>query len=95
MIVYWTTEFGRMSCSQGSLKNPFGFTSWLAGGGVKGGVSYGATDDWSYKAVEKPVYCYDMLATVLHLLGIDHTRLTYRNNGIDRRLTDVPRPRAP
>ena len=91
-IVYWTTEFGRMPCSQGSLgrdHNPFGFTSWLAGGGVKGGVSYGATDEWSYKAVEKPVYCYDVHATVLHLLGIDHTRLTYRNNGIDRRLTDV------
>ncbi len=91
-IVYWTTEFGRMPCSQGSLgrdHNPFGFTSWLAGGGVKGGVSYGATDEWSYKAVEKPVYCYDIHATVLHLLGIDHTRLTFRNNGIDRRLTDV------
>ena len=91
-IVYWTTEFGRMPCSQGSLgrdHNPFGFTSWLAGGGIKGGVSYGATDEWSYKAVEKPVYCYDIHATVLHLLGIDHTRLTFRNNGIDRRLTDV------
>ena len=91
-IVYWTTEFGRMPCSQGSLgrdHNPFGFTSWLAGGGIKGGVSYGATDEWSYKAVEKPVYCYDLHATVLHLLGIDHTRLTFRHNGIDRRLTDV------
>ncbi len=91
-IVYWTTEFGRMPCSQGSLgrdHNPFGFTSWLAGGGIKGGVSYGATDEWSYKAVEMPVYCYDIHATVLHLLGIDHTRLTFRNNGIDRRLTDV------
>ncbi len=91
-IVYWTTEFGRMPCSQGSLgrdHNPNGFTSWLAGGGFKGGVSYGATDEWSYKAVEKPVYCYDVHATLLHQLGIDHTRLTYRNNGIDRRLTDV------
>jgi hypothetical protein len=91
-IVYWTTEFGRMPCSQGSKgrdHNPFGFTSWLAGGGIKGGVSYGATDEWSYKAVEKPVYCYDVHATVLHLLGIDHTKLTFRNNGIDRRLTDV------
>ncbi|MBL8230721.1 MAG: DUF1501 domain-containing protein [Bryobacterales bacterium] len=91
-IVYWTTEFGRMPCSQGSKgrdHNPFGFTSWLAGGGVKGGVTYGATDDWSYKAVEHPIYCYDLHATVLHLLGIDHTRLTFRNNGIDRRLTDV------
>ncbi len=91
-IVYWTTEFGRMPCSQGSKgrdHNPFGFTSWLAGGGVKGGTSYGTTDEWSYKAVENPVYCYEVHATLLHLLGIDHTRLTYRNNGIDRRLTDV------
>ena len=91
-IVYWTTEFGRMPCSQGSKgrdHNPFGFTSWLAGGGVRGGVTFGATDEWSYKAVEKPVYCYDVHATVLHLMGIDHTRLTYRHNGIDRRLTDV------
>lgn len=91
-IIYWTTEFGRMPCSQGSLgrdHNPFGFTSWLAGGGIKGGISYGATDEWSYKAVEKPVYCYDVHATVLHQLGIDHTKLTYRHNGIDRRLTDV------
>lgn len=91
-IVYWTTEFGRMPCSQGSKgrdHNPFGFTSWLAGGGVKGGTSYGRTDEWSYKAVENPVYCYEVHATLLHLLGIDHTKLTYRNNGIDRRLTDV------
>jgi hypothetical protein len=91
-IVYWTTEFGRMPCSQGSKgrdHNPFGFTSWLAGGGVKGGVSYGATDEWSFKAAENVTYCYDLHATVLHLLGIDHTKLTYRHNGIDRRLTDV------
>jgi hypothetical protein len=91
-IVFWTTEFGRMPCSQGSKgrdHNPFGFTSWLAGGGVKGGVTHGATDEWSYKAVDQPVYCYDVHATMLHLLGIDHTRLTYRHNGIERRLTDV------
>ena len=91
-IVYWTTEFGRMPCSQGSLgrdHNPFAFTSWLAGGGVRGGVTYGASDEWSYKVAENPIYCYDLHATVLHLMGIDHTRLTYRNNGIDRRLTDV------
>lgn len=91
-IVYWTTEFGRMPCSQGSKgrdHNPFGFTSWLAGGGIKGGLSFGATDEWSYKAIDRPVYCYDLHATVLHLLGIDHTRLTYRHNGIDRRLTGV------
>ena len=91
-IVYWTTEFGRMPCSQGGRgrdHNPFTFTSWLAGGGVKGGTTYGASDDWSFKAVDKPTYCYDVHATVLHLLGIDHKRLTFRHNGIDRRLTDV------
>ncbi len=91
-IVYWTTEFGRMPCSQGSKgrdHNPFAFTSWFAGGGFKGGTSYGASDEWSYKAVENPIFCYDIHATVLHLLGIDHSKLTYRHNGIDRRLTDV------
>lgn len=91
-IVMWTTEFGRMPCSQGGAgrdHNPFTFTTWLAGGGIKGGTTYGASDEWSYKAVENVTTCYDVHATVLHLLGIDHTRLTYRNNGIDRRLTDV------
>jgi len=91
-IVLWTTEFGRMPCSQGSLgrdHNPFGFTNWLAGGGIKGGTTYGATDEWSYKAIENPTYCYDVHATILHLLGIDHEQLTVRHNGIDRRLTDV------
>jgi hypothetical protein len=91
-LVLWTTEFGRMPCSQGGKgrdHNPFGFTNWLAGGGIRGGVSWGATDEWSYKAVDQPTYCYDIHATMLHLLGIDHTRLTYRHNGIDRRLTDV------
>jgi hypothetical protein len=91
-VVIWTTEFGRMPCSQGSKgrdHNPFTFTSWLAGGGIKGGVTYGASDEWSYKAIEDVTYCYDLHATVLHLLGIDHTRLTFRHNGIDRRLTDV------
>jgi hypothetical protein len=91
-IVHWTTEFGRMPCSQGTKgrdHNPFAFTSWLAGGGVKGGVTYGASDEWSFRAAEHPMYCYDLHATMLHLLGIDHTRLTFRHNGIDRRLTDV------
>lgn len=91
-IVIWTTEFGRMPCSQGSAgrdHNPFTFTSWVAGGGIKGGASYGMSDEWSYKAVENPTYCYDLHATVLHKLGIDHEKLTVRNNGIDRRLTDV------
>lgn len=91
-IVVWTTEFGRMPCSQGSKgrdHNPFAFTSWLAGGGIKGGAIHGASDEWSYKAIENVTYCYDLHATILHLLGIDHTRLTFRHNGIDRRLTDV------
>jgi len=91
-IVHWTTEFGRMPCSQGSKgrdHNPFAFTSWFAGGGFKGGASYGASDEWSYKVAEKPAYCYDLHATMLYQLGIDHKRLTYRHNGIDRRITDV------
>jgi hypothetical protein len=91
-IVIWTTEFGRMPCSQGNRgrdHNPFTFTTWLAGGGIKGGVSYGESDEWSYKAASNTTYCYDVHATVLHLLGIDHTKLTFRHNGIDRRLTDV------
>lgn len=91
-IVYWTTEFGRMPCSQGSLgrdHNPFTFTSWVAGGGFQGGTSYGESDEWSYKAAVNPIYCYDLHATILHLLGIDHEKLTFRHNAIDRRLTDV------
>jgi hypothetical protein len=91
-IVLWTTEFGRMPCSQGGKgrdHNPATFTSWVAGGGFKGGVTYGASDEWSYRAVENVTTGYDLHATILHLLGIDHERLTYRHNGIDRRLTDV------
>jgi hypothetical protein len=91
-IVVWTTEFGRMPCSQGAKgrdHNPHAFTTWLAGGGIRAGITYGASDEWSYKAVENPTFCYDIHATLLHLLGIDHTRLTFRHNGIDRRLTDV------
>jgi hypothetical protein len=91
-IILWTTEFGRMPCSQGSKgrdHNPFTFTNWLAGGAIKGGVTYGASDEWSFRAAEKPTYCYDVHATILHLLGINHEKLTFRHNGIDRRLTDV------
>jgi hypothetical protein len=91
-IVIWTTEFGRMPCSQGSKgrdHNPFAFTNWVAGGGFKGGVSYGETDEWSYKTATNETNCYDLHATVLHLLGINHEKLTFRHNGIDRRLTDV------
>ncbi len=91
-VVLWTTEFGRMPCSQGGKgrdHNPFTFTNWLAGGGIRGGVTFGASDEWSYKPADAPIYCYDIHATILHLLGIDHERLTFRHNGIDRRLTDV------
>ena len=93
-IILWTTEFGRMPCNQGSLgrdHNPFVFTNWLAGGGIRGGVAYGESDEWSYKPLDRdrPTYCYDVHATILHQLGIDHERLVYRSNGIDRRLTDV------
>jgi hypothetical protein len=69
--------------------NPEGFTNWMAGAGLKPGYSYGATDELGYKAAEKPVTIYDFHATILHLLGIDHTRLTYYHNGLQRRLTDV------
>ena len=93
-IVLWTTEFGRMPCAQSSKgrdHNPFTFTNWLCGGGIQGGVTYGPSDDWGFKPADrdKPTYCYDVHATILHLLGIDHERLTHRHNGIDRRLTDV------
>jgi len=93
-IVLWTTEFGRMPSSQGGTgrdHNPFVFTNWLAGGGIKGGASYGPSDEWGYKPLdrENPTQVYDIHATILHLLGINHERLTVRSNGMDRRLTDV------
>ena len=90
-LVIWTTEFGRMPFSQGSKgrdHNGGTFVSWLAGAGIKPGVSHGESDEWSWKARD-PLYCYDLHATILHLLGIDHERLTFRHNGSDRRLTDV------
>ncbi|PQO26595.1 DUF1501 domain-containing protein [Blastopirellula marina] len=93
-IILWTTEFGRMPSTQGSKgrdHNPYVFTNWLCGGGIRGGVSYGPSDEWGYKPLdrENPTQVYDVHATILHLLGIDHRRLTVRNDGIDRRLTDV------
>lgn len=93
-IILWTTEFGRMPCSQGSKgrdHNPFVFTNWLAGGGIKGGTTHGESDQWSFKPADpaNPTMCYDVHATILHQLGIDHEKLTFRHNGIDRRLTDV------
>jgi hypothetical protein len=90
-LIIWTTEFGRMPFSQntgGRDHNGGTFVSWLAGAGIKGGVAYGESDEWGWKAIV-PTWCYDLHATVLHLMGIDHTRLTYRFNGANRRLTDV------
>jgi hypothetical protein len=91
-IVMWGGEFGRTPDSRkpdGRDHNAKGYTMWLAGGGVKGGLSYGATDDYGYRAVENPVHIHDLHATLLALLGLDHEKLTYRYAGRDFRLTDV------
>ena len=91
-LLVFTGEFGRTPFSQGSNgrdHNPFGFSVWMAGGGIKGGTAYGATDELGYRAVEKPCTFYDIWATVLHQLGLDHKALTYRYGGRDFRLTDV------
>lgn len=90
-LVICTTEFGRQPAAQGKGRdhNPGAFTAWMAGGGIKGGTAYGSTDELGFKAAENPAYCYDLHATALHLLGIDHEKLSFYNNGINRRLTDV------
>jgi len=91
-LVVWGGEFGRTPVSEngdGRDHNHYGFTMWLAGGGVRGGQAYGATDDFGFKAVENRVSVHDLHATMLHLLGLDHERLTYRHSGRDFRLTDV------
>ncbi len=91
-LVIWGGEFGRTSDSQdanGRDHNPHAYTTWLAGGGVRGGVQHGKSDEFGYKAIEDRVNVHDIHATVLHLLGLDHERLTYRFNGRDFRLTDV------
>jgi hypothetical protein len=91
-LVVWGGEFGRTPMAQGSDgrdHNPFGFSMWLAGGGAKGGTIYGATDDYGYYAIENKVEIHDLHATMLHLLGMDHKRLTFRFGGRDMRLTDV------
>ena len=93
-IVLWTTEFGRMPSTQGSKgrdHNPYVFSNWLAGGGIKGGVTHGESDQWGYKPLDRanPTQVYDIHATILHLLGIDHEKLTFRKDSIDRRLTNV------
>jgi hypothetical protein len=91
-LVLWSTEFGRMPFSQGGDgrdHNGGTFVSWMAGAGVKGGVAYGASDEWSWKAAQQATSTYDFHATVLHLLGINHEKLSFRHDGADRRLTDV------
>ncbi len=90
-LVICTSEFGRQPAAQGKGRdhNAGAFTAWMAGGGVKGGVAYGSTDELGAKVADKPAYCYDLHATALHLLGVDHEKLTYYNNGARRRLTDV------
>ena len=98
-LVLWGGEFGRTPAVElqngqgadgsGRDHNHHGFSVWLAGGGVKGGTAYGATDEFGFKAVEKPVHVHDLQATMLHILGLDHTKLTYRHSGRDFRLTDV------
>lgn len=91
-LLVWSTEFGRTPFAQGSLgrdHNRGSFVTWLAGAGIKAGVSHGCSDELGYQAVEGKTFCYDLHATILHLLGIDHTRLTFRTSGVDRRLTDV------
>jgi hypothetical protein len=93
-LVLWGGEFGRTPTAQvdgtnGRDHNPHGFTMWMAGGGVKGGFAYGATDDFGYYAAENKLHVHDLHATMLHLLGIDHERLTFRHAGRDFRLTDV------
>ncbi|MCA9054075.1 MAG: DUF1501 domain-containing protein [Planctomycetaceae bacterium] len=91
-LIIWTTEFGRTPFAQGGEgrdHNGGTFVTWIAGAGVKAGSTYGMSDDWGYQTAEGKTYCYDLHATILHLLGIDHERLTFRQNGIDRRLTDV------
>jgi len=96
-LVVWGGEFGRTVYSQGGLSadnygrdhHPRCFSLWLCGAGIRGGLTWGATDDFSYNIVENPVSVHDLHATLLHLMGIDHTRLTYRYQGRDYRLTDV------
>jgi uncharacterized protein (DUF1501 family) len=97
-LVIIGSEFGRtpsvensaaVKVQNGRDHNPYGFTTLMAGGGIRGGCVYGATDDFGFKAVDKPVHVHDLHATALHLLGLDHTRLTYRYSGRDFRLTDV------
>jgi hypothetical protein len=91
-LVVWGGEFGRTPTAEGTdgrEHHPFGFTMWMAGGGIRGGMAYGATDDYGWHAVENKVHVHDLHATILHLMGLNHEKLTYRYSGRDYRLTDV------
>jgi len=91
-LVVWGGEFGRTPTAEGTdgrEHHPFGFTMWLAGGGIKGGMAYGATDEFGWHAIDNKVHVHDLHATILHLMGINHEKLTYRYSGRDFRLTDV------
>ena len=91
-LIVWGGEFGRTPAAEngsGRDHNHHGFSMWLAGGGVKGGMTYGATDDFGFAAVENKVHVHDLHATILHLMGLDHEKLTFRYSGRDFRLTDV------
>jgi uncharacterized protein (DUF1501 family) len=91
-LVIWGGEFGRTPTSQGAKgrdHHSLGFSMWLAGGGVKGGYVYGATDEFGFRAVEKRLHVHDLHATILHLMGLDHERLTFHYSGRNFRLTDV------
>ena len=94
-LVIWGGEFGRTPMFQGKGSDPGrdhhikGFSMWMAGGGIKGGITYGATDELGYNAVEDPVHVHDLHATMLHLLGIDHDRFTHKFQGLDMKLTGV------
>jgi len=94
--VIWGGEFGRTVYRQGGNATNYGrdhhprcFSIWMAGGGVKGGITHGETDDWCYNVAKDPVHVHDLNATILHLLGVHHEKLTYRYQGRDYRLTDV------
>ena len=91
-LVLWGGEFGRTPTAEGNNgreHHPFGFSMWMAGGGIKGGMAHGATDEFGWHAVENKVHIHDLHATILHLMGLDHEKLTYRFGGRDYRLTDV------
>jgi uncharacterized protein (DUF1501 family) len=101
-LIVWGGEFGRTVYSQGGLSkdnygrdhHPRNFCMWMAGGGIKGGMTFGQTDDFSYNITENPVNINDLNATILHCMGIDHERFTYKFQGLDQRLTGVEKQRV-